>query len=286
MTNTRNSNRSKKRENKKKEEKSEGEDMSELKEIRKDITQLLQQQNIILKQQGQIDTLLKEIATLKEVNTKQNEEIVLLQSRIDELEQYTRAEDIIISGLSVQNRSYAKAAADSEEKGENAAEEENHALEEKVVEFLKSKNIPIQEDHISACHFLGGPGRDGTKKIIVRFANRKHKVQVLQNGKNLKGSNVYINEHLTKKNASLARFARSLKKAGHLTQTWTRNGKVFAKWKSQINEQDSVTKITKEEDFLKCNISREEFSSVCVKLKEADKKHLRSPGRNTTVPAD
>jgi hypothetical protein len=57
--------------------------------------------------------------------------------------------------------------------------------------------------------------------------NRKTKSRILLNGGNLKGTNVYMNEHLTKRNADLARTARQLKKDGKIFNTWTRDCKVF-----------------------------------------------------------
>ncbi|ELU15108.1 hypothetical protein CAPTEDRAFT_215954 [Capitella teleta] len=260
----------KKKNNQNREWDNEGDEMErEMTQMRKDIAKLLKQQDIIMKQQNQIDSLLQEIATLKTENKKQKKkEITLLTSRVDDLEQYTRSEDIIISGLRVQNRYYSKAAATTEETNENAADEENLVLEKKVVQFMNSKDIHVREREISACHFLGGPGKDGIKKIIVRFTNRKDKVALLKQGQKLNGGNVYVNEHLTRKNASLARIARVLRTQGALTKTWTRNGRVFTKWKSHINVQESVTKITNEDDFLRCNISKEQLTTVCAKLND------------------
>ena len=40
---------------------------------------------------------------------------------------------------------------------------------------------------------------------------------------------IYINEHLTKKNANIARQARVLRKDGKIKSMWTRNCKIFIK---------------------------------------------------------
>ena len=56
--------------------------------------------------------------------------------------------------------------------------------------------------------------------IIVRFINRKSKVNILKNGRKLKGTNVYVNIHLSRKNADIAGFARQLKRRQHLHSTW------------------------------------------------------------------
>lgn len=57
--------------------------------------------------------------------------------------------------------------------------------------------------------------------------------------KKLKGTNVYINKHLTKKNGGIAREARMLRKQKKITGTWTRNGNVW------IREQDGLAKVIK-----------------------------------------
>ena len=63
----------------------------------------------------------------------------------------------------------------------------------------------------------------------MRFSNRKHKSALLKQGRMLKGSDVFINEHLTKKNADIARKARFLRKQKKIQSTWTTNCKVFIK---------------------------------------------------------
>lgn len=63
----------------------------------------------------------------------------------------------------------------------------------------------------------------------MRFTNRKKKIALLKQGRKLKGTNVFINEHLTKKNADIARIARQLRKQGNIQQTWVTNCKIFIK---------------------------------------------------------
>ena len=42
-------------------------------------------------------------------------------------------------------------------------------------------------------------------------------------------SNVFINEHLTKRNGEIAQKARLLRRQGKISTTWTRDCKVFIK---------------------------------------------------------
>lgn len=63
----------------------------------------------------------------------------------------------------------------------------------------------------------------------MHFVNHKHKVALLRQGGKLKGTKVYLNEHLTKKNADIAKDARLLRKNEKIQSTWTRNCKVWIK---------------------------------------------------------
>lgn len=49
-----------------------------------------------------------------------------------------------------------------------------------------------------------------------------------------RGTNVYINEHLTKKNGGIAREVRMLRKHNKITATWTQNGNVWIKNKKGL----------------------------------------------------
>ena len=102
-----------------------------------------------------------------------------------------------------------------------------------VVGYLNSHlHVDIQSSDISMCHTLKSfknNGQDNTEKIIIRFVNRKKKNDILKKCKNLRGTKVFINEHLTKRNEELAYLARKLKKEGKISSIWTRNCKIYIK---------------------------------------------------------
>ena len=120
-------------------------------------------------------------------------------------------------------------ATATEHLGEEAPLEEQRTLEQQVLQFMKSKNIHLESQQISACHVLPRKDRTHPPAIIVRFVNRKHKVEILRQSKKLKNTGVYINEHLTKKNAEIARNGCILRKQDKIHSTWTRTGKVFVR---------------------------------------------------------
>lgn len=151
------------------------------------------------------------LADLQRIQIEEGDEhIAQLESRVMELEQYTRMNDVIVTGLQVKPRSYARAvAADS---GDMASEQETNSTEQQVVAVLQSKAIEMNSNDVEACHLLPRKNKNETPAIIIRSVNRKHKIAILKEGKKLKGTNVYINEHLTKHNADIAKKARYLRK--------------------------------------------------------------------------
>lgn len=204
-------------------------------------------------EQREVKTLVQELREqnqeLRDQNQSQAQKIVTLENRVDQLEAYTRRDNVIISGLVTQHRSYARVAEGAVKNGEDESEEECASLEDQVVSFLEEKHIKIDKDRISACHALGRRSKDTPPNIIIRFSNRKEKIRLLQQGKKLSGTKVFINEHLTRKNAGIARYARNLRSNKHIEGTWTKDGLVFVKKKDL-----SVRKILNPEDFQKFDL--------------------------------
>ena len=171
--------------------------------------------------------MMKEILAFKEIVQEKDQKIEALEKRVDEMVQLARLDDVIISGLKVKPFSYARSVANSP--GEDTPPDELATIERQVVDFFKSKEIVVDQDKISVCYILPSKDRKANPVILLRFANRKQKDQLLRQGRKLKGSDVYINEHLTKKNAEIAREARMLKKQKKIQGTWSKNGKVLVK---------------------------------------------------------
>lgn len=57
----------------------------------------------------------------------------------------------------------------------------------------------------------------------------------------LKGTGVYVNEHLTRKNADVARDACTRRKQNKIQTTWTRNGNVMIRLNGTPEEAKVVT---------------------------------------------
>ena len=142
------------------------------------------------------------------------------------MEQYTRMDDVVITGLDIKHQTYSRALSDTD-KGEDAPPRELQTLEKQLVQFFENHNMTIDRKNISACHTLYRKDAKAKPNIIVRFANRKSQIELLRQTRKLSGTGVYVNEHLTKKNSDIARQARILKKQNKIQATWTRNCKIM-----------------------------------------------------------
>lgn len=205
--------------------------LKEIEEIKTSLNHITEELAAVSKQQKTIMDLVGEVKVLKSVNAEQEKHIRFLESRVAELEQYTRINDVIITGIKIKPRSYARALTPDNNGGE-PGEMEAISTELQVTEFLQAKGIKLDCGNIEACHPL--PRRNtrdnpGLSAVILRFFNRKAKTALLKQGRKLRGTDVFINEHLSRQNADIARKARQLKKQKKIQSTWTANCKIFIK---------------------------------------------------------
>uniref|UniRef100_A0A087X494 Uncharacterized protein n=1 Tax=Poecilia formosa TaxID=48698 RepID=A0A087X494_POEFO len=185
----------------------------------------------ISQQQKLIMNLMGEVKELKRQNVEKDKQIAFLEHRVADLEQYSRMNDVIISGLEMKPRSYARAVTEANNTEER--DEKQGTFEKQI--FFSNKGISI-DNGIEACHPLPQKNKGVKPAIVMRFTNRKHKNELLKQGRKLKGTNVYINEHLTKLNADIARRARFLRKQKKIQSTWTSNCRVYIKLNGSLEE--------------------------------------------------
>ena len=183
--------------------------------------------------------LMGEIQSLKRLNTEKDQTIKVLECRVADLEQYSRMNNVIISGLKTRHRSYASVTApENGPEGREGDHAESESLEQQVVGFLGSKGISVDRSDIEACHTLPTRTKGANPVIIIRFTNRKNKISILKQGRKLKGTEVYINEHLTRRNGEIARRARILRKQSKIQSTWTASCKVVIKLNGTTTTED------------------------------------------------
>lgn len=253
--------------------------------VQEDVKSLVRRTNQIEELIREMNALRAENINLREENINQKKCISKLELKVDDLEQYSRADNLVITGIRVKEQSFAKVAAATDTSNhEAAAPQELDFVENQVLEFFTKKDIAIPKESISACHVLGGARKDGMKNIVIRFNSRKPKEAILRQWEKLSGTNVYVNEHLTPRNGRLAKIARMMKKEKRIQKTWTRNGRVYIKWQKKTSSEnapnpadDSIiipsaqntvtTLIQQDADFLECSITAEQLVKITDQLK-------------------
>ncbi|XP_065204066.1 uncharacterized protein LOC135834156 [Planococcus citri] len=190
-----------------------------------------------------------------------------LQDQLNDLNQYSRIENIIINGIP-QN------------------EDENiRALVMLVAEKL---NVTLYEYDISTAHRL--PCKpDKTPAIIARLNNRDKKSEMITNSRilriNCKDLNlaspapIFVNEHLTSRNMAIHRQALHLKKLKIITRVHVKEGKVL------IQEEDNgiFTRISHLSQLSLLEPDKEENVQLKSSSSENDqvKQRLRSNSKPT-----
>lgn len=175
----------------------------DLEEIKRSLNFMSGELTKLTSQQEHLVGLMEEVKMLKTMLIEKDRKLLMLEQRVDELEQHMRRDNVVLTGLETRHRTYAQATANSD-MTEDAPQEELLTLEQQVVGFLHSKNINIQSDAISVCHTLPRKTDKTKPAIIITFISRKQRNDVLMQAKKLKGTNVYLNEHLTKRNGDIA----------------------------------------------------------------------------------
>ena len=184
----------------------------------------------------EIETLQKDVATLKTACEEQKEENKTLRKEIDlkvakneslikqnmnELEQYQRRNNIRISGI-------------KDREDEKTCFQTMEAVCLELNNRAASLNLTMAD--IDIAHRLGKYKKDKNRNIIVRFVSRATKIRVFQHRKELKSKDIYVNEDLTKLNQDVLTSVR-VKKKDIIEQAWSFEGKIYAKPKEGETRQ-------------------------------------------------
>lgn len=176
-----------------------------------------------------IDTLTETIDNQKQLiqqqkveNKKLQDEIgatnTEIEDKLNDLEQYSRKNNIRVSGIP--------------ELGSEAAE----VTTEKIIETLNDKipDLHLLKDHIDVAHRIGGKRKGSQRQIIVKLSSRMKRDEILKNRKMFKGTQIFINEDLSKTNQLVLTCIRK-KMPDEVDQAWSRGGRLYYKLKSNIN---------------------------------------------------
>lgn len=171
------------------------------------------------KQTEKMDELNRALVVCQKENSELKSEVVDMQYKLNEMEQYSRNYNIEIKGV-------------PEARNENV-----YDIVNKISEQLGCNNVAAD---IELCHRVPSNKRspNAPPNIIVKFFARRSKERIMD-GKKQKGellaneigfansnSKIYVNEHLTSVNKNLFWLARNAKSMG-FKFVWTKNGRIF-----------------------------------------------------------
>lgn len=182
-----------------------------------------------------LQSLLTTVSELKEENAQQSvqisklqNELLMMTSRTEALDAYTRRDNLLITGLPTESFAEAAATADA---GEG---QPSQSVEQSVLALFNTKlGVAIQPSDISIAHRLKKRDVSGhhPPMTVVRFTNRKAREAVYGARRLLKSHNekIFINEDLTKATANLYKQARLLARSRLIHSTWTTSCCVYIK---------------------------------------------------------
>ena len=187
-------------------------------------------------------SLKNKVYDLEEYADDCDEHIFNLEKRMNKLEQYTRRENIEISGI--------------------AGNIHHNDLDKTVVDLLDRINVKISTNDIEACHKL--PDKQNPNNVIVRFANRKIAISCLRNKKLLKDHNdplvssCFISENLSPAMKEIVEECKSLQQDKLITSVWSYNGSIKIKFNNGFEERTRKIFHLNDLDFLYINEDKNE----------------------------
>lgn len=185
-------------------------------------------------------------ASFQKLSQEQNEKVgnlekenSLLKAKLDDLENQTKLDNLIIYGIDGRSKNDTSTLQSA---SQHDFSSNDKRVTQSVINLCNGRlGLSITESDISFAHGISGNSKDPNGPILVRFTNRSVRNLIYSARKRLKGSSnsdpVYINEHLTRSNASLFAEARKMVKNKSITSTWTRGGLVYIRRSEDPNEK-------------------------------------------------
>lgn len=162
----------------------------------------------------------EDVEKLFNLNSELSVAVKVLKREVADLQQHTRKNNIIISGIPVTPR------------------EDLFSIINSIARVL---DIDYHGEHISAAHRLPSQLTDRPPSIVVSFVSRAVKMGWLQARRTRRtllakelssvfpDQQVYLNDHLSKDNRDLFNDARKLVREGKLAAVWTSDCRILGK---------------------------------------------------------
>lgn len=116
----------------------------DMEDVKRSLNFVSEELSKVAKQQTGLLDLVAQVQQLKAGIKEKDKKIGELERRVDDLEQYTRMEDLVVSGLETTHRTCTRAAAD----------------------------IPIDSKHKASCHTMPQK-QNNSPNIIIQFVSKK-----------------------------------------------------------------------------------------------------------------
>lgn len=188
---------------------------AELRDIRESVKFCSEVCDNVKQLSDEIKLLREELQHARQKNDQLETENKKLQRKVDELEQYTRVNNLEIKGA--------------------PSDEDPMEIVKKLGDAIGEEILPSD---IDTCHRIPA-GRSGDKSVIVRFVRRDKRNAVLTKARKERPSAkdmgfksnqpIYVNENLTKHARQLLGSAVAKKRESNWKFVWTNGGKVFAR---------------------------------------------------------
>lgn len=136
---------------------------SDMEEIRKSPSHMSGDLVKVMEQLTKLTQVIEEVKQLKVMISAKDKIITELERRLDNIEQHMRMEDVIITGLTIKPRSYAKAVASGSNVGEDAEKVYLQTLERQVLQ----RRIYVDPKTISGVPYFTTQ-RQARPAIVIR----------------------------------------------------------------------------------------------------------------------
>ena len=149
-----------------------------------------------------------EISSLKQHCQDLQSTVDTLKMDLDDLEQYSRRNCLLIHGI--------------QERDDDTGKEDT---DEQALEFFKSKlDLNITKSDLDRSHRLGKKSTGKNRPIIVKFARYNKRGEVFRSKRMLKGSGFVITESLTPTRMNLLKEAKA---RDETVQVWSSDGRII-----------------------------------------------------------
>ena len=163
------------------------------------------------------------------------DQITNLQNEVNNIQQYLRVNNLELVGLPDPNDG-----------------ESDETLIINALNALDGLDTVLRPEDVDISHPLNSNRKDNKPVHVVRFVSRKTKFQILAAKKReqnkqfkFRGSDVFINEHLSPSNRALFAAAQEKKRALNYKYCWTRGGTIHMR----KTDESVVIKISSNDDL-------------------------------------